>query len=189
MYEVAMLVVVAEKWWVAALRGVIAIVFGVLALAVPGAALAGLVLFFGAYAFADGILAIWTAISMRGRHGTWAWLLLEGITGIVIGLMVFFWPAITAVALLFLIAAWAIVTGVFEIAAAIRLRREIQGEWLLALTGMLSIVFGVLLAVWPGAGLVAVVWLIGIYAIMFGVAMVALGMKLRRTHTKAAAAA
>lgn len=182
-----MLMMVTRNWWVVALRGAIAILFGILALVWPGAALATLVLFFGAFAFADGILAIWAAFDMRRQHRMWGPLLLEGITGIVLGLLVFLWPAMTAVILILFVAAWAFVTGVFEIAAAISLRKEIEGEWALGLSGVLSIGLGVLLALWPGAGLLALIVVIGVYAIVFGVVMVALAFRLRRLHQSLAA--
>lgn len=177
-----MLVMVTRNWWVTALRGAIAIAFGILALVWPGAALASLVLLFGAFAFADGVLATWTAFAMRRKHVMWGPLLLEGATGIVLGLIVLFWPAITAIVLILLVAAWALVTGILEIAAAIRLRREIEDEWALALSGMLSVALGVLLVLWPGAGLLAAIVIIGVYAIIFGIVMVALAFRLRGLH-------
>jgi uncharacterized membrane protein HdeD (DUF308 family) len=177
-----MLVLVTQNWWVMLLRGLIAITFGILALFLPGAALAGLVLVFGAFSFADGILAVWSALSMRRGHATWWLLLLEGLTGIALGLVVVLWPAMTALVLILFIAAWAFVTGIFEIWAAIKLRRDIPGEWILALTGVLSVVMGILLVLWPGPGLLALIWIIAVYAILFGGAMVALSFRLRRLH-------
>jgi len=182
-----MLTMVTRNWWVVALRGAIAILFGIMALVWPGAAMATLVLFFGAFAFADGILASWAAFTMRRQNRMWGPLLLEGITGIALGLLVFLWPAMTAVVLILFVAAWAFVTGVFEIAAAISLRKEIEGEWALALSGVLSIGLGVLLAIWPGAGLLALIVVIGVYAIVFGVVMVALAFRLRGLHQGLAA--
>lgn len=182
-----MLMMVTRNWWVMALRGAVAILFGILALVWPGAALATLVLFFGAFAFADGILASWAAFNMRRQNRMWGPLLLEGITGVVLGLLVFLWPAMTAVVLILFVAAWAFVTGVFEIAAAISLRKEIEGEWALGLSGVLSIGLGVLLALWPGAGLLALIVVIGVYAIVFGVVMVALAFRLRGLHQSSAA--
>ena len=182
-----MLTMVTRNWWVVALRGAIAILFGIMALVWPGAAMATLVLFFGAFAFADGILASWAAFTMRRQNRMWGPLLLEGITGIALGLLVFLWPAMTAVVLILFVAAWAFVTGVFEIAAAISLRKEIEGEWALALSGVLSIGLGVLLAIWPGAGLLALIVVIGVYAIVFGVVMVGLAFRLRGLHQGLAA--
>ena len=150
-----------------------------MAFAWPGITLAALVLLYGAFALADGILAIAAAVVGRTQGMPWWALLLEGVTGVAVGILTFFWPGITALALLYLIAAWALVTGVFEIAAAIRLRREIQGEWLLFFSGVLSILFGLALVVNPGAGALAVIWLIGAYAIASGVLLIVLGFKLR----------
>ena len=150
-----------------------------MALAWPGITLGALVLLYGAYALADGVFAI--AAVMAGRTGGRPWwsLLVEGLVGIAVGIMTFAWPGISALVLLYLIAAWAFVTGIFEIVAAIRLREEIRGEWLLALSGILSILFGVALVIWPGAGALALVWVIGAYAIAFGALLIALGFRLR----------
>ncbi|MGB2612507.1 MAG: HdeD family acid-resistance protein [Isosphaeraceae bacterium] len=174
-----MVIVLARNWWALALRGLVAVLFGIMAFAWPGITLAALVLLYGAFALADGILAVAAAVVGRTQGMPWWALLLEGVTGIAVGILTFFWPGITALALLYLIAAWALVTGVFEIAAAIRLRREIQGEWLLVLSGVLSILFGLALVVNPGAGALAVIWLIGAYAIASGVLLIVLGFKLR----------
>jgi uncharacterized membrane protein HdeD (DUF308 family) len=169
----------ARNWWALALRGVFAVIFGVIAFAWPGITLAALVILYGAYAMADGIFAIAAAITGRPERAPWWALLLEGVLGIAVGIMTFAWPGITALVLLYLIAGWAMATGVLEIAAAIRLRREIRGEWMLALGGVLSIIFGILLVINPGAGALAVIWLIGGYAIVFGSLMIALGFRLR----------
>lgn len=167
-----------NKWWLYALRGLFAVIFGVLALVWPGTTIQVLVLLFGAYALADGIFAVTIGVLSSGTFKRWWAILLEGLTGILIGLMTFFWPNITGLALLFFIATWAIVTGVFEIVAAINLRRIVKGEWRMVLSGILSILFGTLLFVFPGTGAVSVVWLIGGYAIFFGISLMAVGFKL-----------
>jgi uncharacterized membrane protein HdeD (DUF308 family) len=134
---------------------------------------------FGAYALVDGISAI-TAGARAGRRGDrWGWLVFEGIVGVAAGILTFFVPQLTAVALLFFIAFWAIITGIAEIAQAIRLRKLVKGEWMLGLAGVLSIVLGILLFASPGAGALALVWVIGIYAIIFGVLMLSLAFRLR----------
>jgi uncharacterized membrane protein HdeD (DUF308 family) len=166
-----------RHWWVVALRGVAAIVFGILAFAWPGLTLAVLVLLFGVYAILDGLLALYAAARSGGKD-LWA-RLLEGVVGIVAGLIAFFMPGLTALALLFVIAAWAILTGAMEVIAAVRLRQVIQNEWALIFAGVLSVLFGLLLIVQPGAGVLAVVWLVGLYAIIFGVALLALAWRLR----------
>ena len=150
-----------------------------MAFAWPGITLGALVLLYGAYAFADGVLAITAALVGRTVGVPWWALLIAGLAGIGVGIITLLWPGITALVLLYLIAFWAVVTGVFEIVAAIRLRKEIRGEWLLALSGVLSVLFGVALIVSPGAGALAVVWLIGAYAIVFGALMIALALRLR----------
>jgi uncharacterized membrane protein HdeD (DUF308 family) len=166
-----------RHWWVVALRGLAALVFGILAFVLPGMTLGVLILLFGAYAIVDGVLALYSAARSRGNH-VWA-LVFEGIVGIVAGGVAFALPGLTALALLFVIAAWAILTGIMEVVAAVRLRKVIDNEWALIVAGVLSIIFGVLLAVQPGAGALAVVWLIGSYALVFGIALLALAWRLR----------
>jgi uncharacterized membrane protein HdeD (DUF308 family) len=167
----------ARHWWVIALRGLAAIVFGILAFAWPGMTLAVLVLLFGAYALVDGILGIVAAIRGDMAH-RWA-MLAEGVIGVLAGIAAFAWPALTALVLLYIIALWAILTGVVEIVAAVRVRRVIENEWALIIGGALSVLFGVILIVSPGAGALAVVWLIGAYAVVFGVVLLALAWRLR----------
>lgn len=168
-----------RNWWLLLLRGLVAIAFGVMIWLQPGISLAALVLLFGAYAMADGVLGVGTAIAGRKEHESWWVLLLQGLLGIGVGVLTFFAPGITALALLFYIAIWAIATGVLEIVAAIRLRKEIEGEWWLILGGLASVVFGVLLVAQPGAGALAVLWLIAAYAIVFGVLLLMLAFKAR----------
>ena len=166
-------------WWALAIRGVIAILFGLAALLRPGIALAALILLFGAYALVDGVFAI-VGVFGGTRGGTPRWLLLlEGVVSILAGFIAFIYPGLTAIALLYLIAAWAVVTGVAEIATAIRLRQEIRGEWALILGGILSVIFGLLLAVLPGVGILSLIWLIGAYAIVFGVLLLITAFQVR----------
>ncbi len=163
-----------DRWWTVALRGVAAILLGIAAFAWPGLTLVALVLLVGAYVLVDGVFSLVGGVMSR------SWLLiLEGLAGIVFGLLTLLWPGITAVVLLFLVAAWAIVTGVAELVAAVRLRRVIQNEWFLILSGVASLVFGILLVINPGAGLLALVWLVGVYALVFGVLMLLLAYRLR----------
>jgi len=176
-----MIETLARNWWVVALRGAAALIFGVLALVWPGITVLVLVALFGAYALVDGVFALGTAILGRGRSGgSRGWLAVGGIAGIIVGILTFVWPGVTALVLLWLIAAWAVITGVLEIVAAIRLRRELRGEWMLILSGVISVLFGILLMVWPAAGALAVTVLIGLYAIVFGIVLLALGFRLRR---------
>jgi uncharacterized membrane protein HdeD (DUF308 family) len=167
-------------WWALAIRGAIAILFGLAALLRPDIALQALILLFGAYALVDGVFAV-VGVFGGTRGGTPRWLLLiEGIAGILAGLIAFVLPGLTAVVLLYLIAVWAIVTGIFEIASAIRLRQEITGEWALIIGGALSILFGVILAViGPVAGLLSLIWLIGVYAVAFGILMLITAFQVR----------
>jgi len=166
-------------WWALALRGVIAILFGLAALLRPGIALGALILLFGAYALVDGAFAI-VGVFRGTRSGTPRWLLLvEGVAGILAGIIAFVYPGLTAIVLLYLVAAWAVVTGLAEIATAIRLRQEIQGEWALILGGILSVLFGVLLAVLPGVGILSLIWLIGAYAVVFGALLLIAAFQVR----------
>jgi uncharacterized membrane protein HdeD (DUF308 family) len=177
----AMLDILSRYWWSVVLRGAMGVLFGLLALIWPGATVLVLVVLFGAYSLVDGVLAL-AAAFMGGRTaaGSRGWLVVEGVAGVGLGILTFLWPGVTTLVLLWLISAWALVTGVLEIMAAIRLRREIENEWWLAIGGALSIVFGVLLAVWPEAGALTLVTLIGIYAIIFGVVLIVFGLRLRR---------
>jgi uncharacterized membrane protein HdeD (DUF308 family) len=169
----------ARNWWAIALRGVASIIFGILTFIVPGPTLAALVLLFGAYAIVEGVFNLVAAARRReGEQPRWA-LILEGIVSIAAGIVTFAWPALTTVVLLYVIAAWAIITGVFEIAAAIRLRRHITNEWWLGASGVLSIVFGAVLMVAPAAGALALVLWIGAYAVVFGALLLGLAFRLR----------
>jgi uncharacterized membrane protein HdeD (DUF308 family) len=168
--------VASRLWWALLLRGVAAVLFGLAALFWPDETLWVLIVFFGAYALVAGVFTIAAGIADSTRR----WLLLtEGVLGVVAGLIAFFWPGLTALVLLYVIAAWAIFTGVLEIMSAISLRREIDNEWMMILGGALSVLFGVLLAVLPGVGLLSLTWLIGIYALIFGVAFIILGFRVR----------
>jgi uncharacterized membrane protein HdeD (DUF308 family) len=169
----------AKYWWLFLLRGIVAIIFGILAFAWPGITLLTLILFYGAFALADGVLALGHAI-MGGNVGSRWWLALVGIAGIAAGLVTFFMPGLTALVLLFFIAGWAIALGVFQIIGAIRLRKEIDNEWLIGLSGALSVLFGVILLAAPGAGALGLIWVIGGYAIVFGIMLVMEAFKLKQ---------
>jgi uncharacterized membrane protein HdeD (DUF308 family) len=174
-----MLRLLSRHWWVLALRGLLAVVFGLLALIWPTTTVRLLVILFGVYALVDGLFSLYSALVNRRRRGGWWLLLVEAVAGVGVGILAFVWPQITALAFLYLIAAWAMVTGVLELVAAFQLRRQVEGEWVLALAGIVSIVLGLLLALRPGSGLVAVVWFVGAYAIVFGILLIVLGFRLR----------
>jgi uncharacterized membrane protein HdeD (DUF308 family) len=169
----------AKNWWLLLLRGIAAIVFGLLAFAWPGLTLLTLILFYGAFALVDGVLAVIAAIT-GGAPGSRWWLAIVGLLGIAAGLVTFLTPGLTALVLLIFIAAWAIATGVFQIIGAIRLRKEIDNEWLLILGGVISVLFGLSMMVAPGAGALALVWVIGIYSVITGVIFVALAFRLKK---------
>jgi uncharacterized membrane protein HdeD (DUF308 family) len=174
-----MALLTATGWWTVALRGVAAILFGLVTLVSPVSSLFALVLIFGLYALVDGSFNLSTALRAGPLEGPrWA-LIVEGVASLVAGLAAFVWPGITAIALLYVIAAWAVSTGAAEILAAVRLRKQLRGEWLLVVAGMLSIAFGVVLFARPGLGALAVVLWIGAYALVFGVLLLALALRLR----------
>ncbi len=173
----------ARHWWVIGLRGLAAILFGVLAFVWPGMTLAVLVLLFGAYALVDGVLTLIAAFRGGVQHRIV--MLVEGVVSVLAGLAAFVWPGLTALVLLYIIAFWAIVTGVLEIVAAIRVRRAISNELGLVIGGVLSVVFGVVLLIAPGAGALAVIFLIGAYAVVFGIALLGLAWRLREHHQSA----
>jgi uncharacterized membrane protein HdeD (DUF308 family) len=169
----------AKRWWLLLLRGIVAILFGVVAFAWPGLTLLTLVLFYGAFAFADGVIALAAAVTGGRSVSTW-WLVLVGILGIAAGIVSFAWPGMTALLLILLIGAWAIAHGVVEIIAAIQLRREIDHDWLLILAGLLSVAFGILVIVAPGAGALGLIWVIGAYSIVFGALLVGFSLQVRK---------
>jgi uncharacterized membrane protein HdeD (DUF308 family) len=171
-----MLQTLTANWWALALRGLVAVLFGSLTFFLPGLTLVTLVLLFGAYAMVDGVFNVIAFFRVASHH--WA-LLIEGVVGIFVGVLTFAWPAITAFVLLYLIAFWAILTGIFEVVAGIRLRKTIANEWLLLLMGFLSLLFGLLILFAPGTGALAIVLWIGAYALVFGVVLLVLAFRLR----------
>ena len=180
-----MRILIARNWWSLVLRGVLAIIAGLFTFAWPGITLFALVMLFGAYALIDGVLSLAGVFRASRANERWGALLIEGIIGIAAAVITIAWPGITALGLVLVIAAWAVVTGAFEIVAAIRLRKHIAHEWLLGLSGVVSIIFGALMAAAPVAGALAIALWFGAYAIIFGALLVGLGLRLRswgRTH-------
>jgi uncharacterized membrane protein HdeD (DUF308 family) len=175
----ALLDQLAKNWGWIALRGVAAVIFGVLAFAWPGATLFVLVLFWGAYALAEGIFALIAAFRVRDQGKPMWTFVAIGILGIAAGIVTFLWPGITALTLIIFIAVWAFFMGIFQIIAAIRLRKEIEHEWLLGLSGVLSVIFGAVMMARPVEGLVAVVWVIAAYSIVFGILLIVLAFRLK----------
>ena len=179
-----MLGLVARDWWVFGIRGIAAIAFGILAFIWPERTLAVLVILFGAYVLVDGVallVALVRGDAVARRHG-WA-VAIMGVLGIVAGVATFMWPGLTALSLLYVVAFWAITTGVFQVIAAIALRRELEGEIWMALGGVATIVFGALLIAAPGAGLLSLVWLVGVWSVVFGISSLGLAHRLRKIHT------
>ena len=177
------MIVLVDNWWAFVLRGIVAVIFGLVAFFAPPVALLTLVFMFASFAIADGIFAITAAFHRRGeaagREPWWA-LLILGVISLIAGVGAFLLPAAAAFALLYLIAGWAIATGIMSVIAAVRLRKQIAGEWMLGLSGCLSVVFGILIALFPGAGALAVVLWIGAYAFVHGIVLIALGLRLRK---------
>ena len=169
----------SENWWLVALRGVLAILFGILAFVWPAITWLTLIVMFGVYAIVDGIIAIVSGLSRTKDSPRWWTFLLEGLLGIGAGIVALVWPEVTSLVLIYMIASWAVITGILEIAAAIRLRNEISNEWMLGLGGLISIGLGILLFFQPVAGGLAIIWTIAAYALIFGVLLVILGFRLR----------
>ena len=179
-----MLHALAKSWWLVLLRGVAAIVFGILAFTWPGLSLVTLVLFYGAYTLADGACALAAAFTGAAKTTPTWWLIVVGLLGIAAGAVTFFWTGVTALVLILLIGGWAIAHGIFEIIGAIQLRKEIDNEWWLIFAGALSVIFGLMVLVAPGAGALALIWVIGAYSIVFGAMLVGLSLRLRKhRHT------
>ncbi|MFF0776455.1 HdeD family acid-resistance protein [Nonomuraea wenchangensis] len=172
-------------WWALALRGALALIFGILAVAWPGITLLVLAVVFGAYALVDGILA--GVAATRAAKDRRLPLILLAVAGVVFGILCLVWPGVTVLVIALLIGIWAIVTGIAEIMTAIRMRREIRGEWLHVLAGALSVLFGVLVLAWPATGALAIALLIGIYAILAGIVLIVLAFRMRRLRTHAVA--
>jgi len=168
----------ARSWWTFIVRGVFAILFGLICLFFPPVAIVALATLFGFWLLLDGISGLAVAWQMRSKGGWWL-PLLEGIAGLIAGFLAIVWPEITALVLVLFVGFWAIVTGAFEVWAAIPLREQIQGEFWLGLAGVISVLFGIYVIVFPGAGILSVLWLIAIFAIAFGVSLIGLGWRLR----------
>jgi uncharacterized membrane protein HdeD (DUF308 family) len=176
----------ARHWWALAIRGALAILIGLIAFIMPGAFALGIAVLFGVFMLLNGIFATYAGIQARNTVRHWWAFLLEGLTGIVAGLLTILFPLLGVLVFIYFIAAWALITGLMQIMAAIRLREQIEGEWRMALSGVLSIVFAVLLAIWPESGAIAVSWLIGAYAILFGVILLALAFHLKGLNDRTA---
>ncbi|MFC4586205.1 HdeD family acid-resistance protein [Sphaerisporangium corydalis] len=174
-------------WWVLAVRGACGILFGILAIVWPLITLLTLVILFGAFAIVSGVFALIGA--MRGAHPEESrmWLAASGVFGIVAGIVAWVWPGITAYALLLLIAAYAVVIGVVEIVAAVRRRKAGDTEWLYLVSGVLSVIFGILLFTWPASGALALTWLIGAFAIVYGASLLILAFRVRDVGHRGAA--
>ena len=181
------MVVLAKNWWLMALRGLVAVIFGVLTIVNPAASLAVLVLFFGAYAMVDGIFAIIAGASAPSGSRRWGWLIAGGILGILVGIATLFMPQVTAFVLTIWIAVWAILVGIAQIASAIRLRKEIEGEFWLILGGAVAVLFGIWSLISPLAGAFAVTFGIGFFAIIYGVTMIVVAFRLRGLRGRATA--
>lgn len=169
----------SQNWWLVVLRGVLAVLFGLLAFIWPGITWLTLVVLFGIYAIVDGLVAIGTGLARTRESSRWWTFLLEGLINIGAGVAALIWPGVATLVILYVIATWAVFTGILEIVAAIRLRHEITNEWMLALGGVISIAVGVVLFFQPAAGSLAIIWIIGSYALIFGILLVILGFRLR----------
>lgn len=174
-----------SAWWMLLLRGIFLVLFGILFATWPGVAVFTFVVFFGAFALIHGLMAVIGSIANRAGNEDWWLVLLEGIVSIVIGILTFGWPGLTGLVLAYFIAAWAVIMGILRIYGAIKLRKEIDGEWLLILGGVISLLFGIFVFTRPLAGALAIAWIIGVYAIVFGILGIALSFRVRSWQKKA----
>jgi uncharacterized membrane protein HdeD (DUF308 family) len=180
---------ITKNWWLLLLRGIISILFGVVAFTWPGLTVVTLAFLFGAFALADGVLSLIAAVTGSDRSAPAWWLALVGVLGIAAGIVAFLWPGKTAFVLVIMIGAWALTIGIFEIIGAIRLRHEIDDEWWLIAAGILSVIFGLAVLISPGAGALAIVWVIAAYAILAGALMIAFSFRLKGLHDRTGGAA
>lgn len=170
----------ARNWWMFLLRGVLALIFGVVAIMFPASAFVSLVLIFGAFALVDGIFALVSAFTSNAKSENWWWIILQGVLGVLVGALTLIQPAAMGESLLILIGAWAIVSGIFQIITAIRIRKQIEGEFWMILSGLISVAFGALVIANPLSGAVAIGFIIGIYAVIFGITLIALSLRLKK---------
>ena len=181
-----MFAIFTRNWWIFLLRGMLAVLFGILALIWPEITLITLVILFGVFVLMEGLLNLIIGIASSEANRRWWVTLIEGVLGIAIAILTFIWPDLTAVVLLYFIAAWALITGVLEIIAAIRVRRMIENEWLMILNGVVSIIFALLLFIFPGESAISLVWLIGLFAILAGFLLIILSFRLRKFRNEEA---
>ena len=168
-----------EKWWIILLRGLSAIVLGLLTFFWPAITLTIIIYFIAFYLIIDGALAAYSGLTHHAEIKWWGWLAAEGFAGIVVGIISLIWPRLTAIALLYLVAFWAIMSGISELISASHFRKHVEGEWLMVISGLLSLALGIVLIIWPGSGLLALTWLIGIYAFFFGITLTILSFRVR----------
>jgi uncharacterized membrane protein HdeD (DUF308 family) len=171
--------IVSRIWWAMVGRGVLAVLFGIMALIFTGQTLLALIYVYGTFALLTGLMELVTAVRAGEAHRRWGWLAVSGIAGVAAGIVSFVWPGLTALALLFLIAAWALISGVSQIVFALSYPDTLAHPWLAALSGALSVIFGVLLVVWPRSGVITLTWLVGIYAVLYGAAQLYYAYRLR----------
>ncbi|GAA4560908.1 HdeD family acid-resistance protein [Pseudonocardia xishanensis] len=166
-------------WWLVLIRAVLLVIFGVVALASPGIALLALVVVFGVYAIMDGITAVYLGIKSRGTERSWGWIVAQGVISVLAGIVALVWPGVTALSLLFVIAFWAIVLGIAGVAEGIRSRRtDDRWGWTVA-KGVLDVIFGIVLLVWPASGILALLWVVGIFAVVGGIMLAVLAFRIR----------
>ena len=169
----------AKHWWHVVLRGFLALIFGILLFAWPGIAMFVFAILFGAYAFVDGVFTLVAAINYKAGAGKRTWLFVRGILGIIVGIVTLLWTAVTELALILIIGAWALIAGIMELSFAFTAVKETGAKWLFAISGILAIILGILLLIRPIAGILAVIWFIGAYAVMAGIVLIILGFRLR----------